>query len=161
METLIFKKLHGFTLIELTIVILIIGVLASIAIPANKDYERRARWGKNIGMTTKPLQLAISKCLNDTKGNVAACNDFSPNKLAKYGVTAAPKDEGFFLAVYVVKSNAAIKIVGSKCITDLIPHPLNATDWDVIISVPEYGGDSLEKCKTLITKTNKLTLKNS
>jgi Tfp pilus assembly major pilin PilA len=144
------KRLGLLSLVELIIVMVIIGVLGSIAIPASKDYERRARWSKTLAMTTKPLQQAISKCLNNTKGNIIACNDFSPNKLAKYGVAAAPKDKGYFLAVYVVKSNAAIKIVGSKCIADLIPHPLNPTDWDIVISVPEYGDDSVEKCKSLI-----------
>ncbi|MEY4768872.1 MAG: hypothetical protein RL637_1511 [Pseudomonadota bacterium] len=90
------KKQQGFTLIELMIVVAIIGILASIAIPAYQDYITRTKTTKIVGMVGA-LKLAINECFNDTAGNAKACNSLGTGtgatanpELSRYGITQMP-----------------------------------------------------------------------
>ena len=65
-------KQAGFTLIELMIVVAIIGILASVAIPAYQDYIVRARMS-NVLSTVSSVKLAISECLQ-FKQAAASCD---------------------------------------------------------------------------------------
>lgn len=53
---------QGFTLIELMIVVAIIGILASVALPAYQDYTVRARISEVLGFTAQ-IKTSMTECL--------------------------------------------------------------------------------------------------
>ena len=61
------KKQHGFTLIELMTVIVLVGIMASIAYPIYSGFVDRARRSKVMGDMGQ-IQIALAKFLTDTNG---------------------------------------------------------------------------------------------
>ncbi len=58
------KEQHGFTLIELMIVVAIIGILAAIAIPAYQDYTIRAQISEGLTLSAG-AKAAVSEYFMD------------------------------------------------------------------------------------------------
>ena len=58
------SKQSGFTLLELLIVIAVIGILATIAVPRMQNYSSQARFTEVINATA-PYKLAVERCLID------------------------------------------------------------------------------------------------
>jgi type IV pilus assembly protein PilA len=67
------KLKKGFTLIELMIVVAIIGVLASVAIPAYQDYIKSANLGAKIS-EVNAYKTAIGMCAQRAGGLLATCD---------------------------------------------------------------------------------------
>ena len=106
------KRKRGFTLIELVIVIAIIGILVSIAIPAYQDYLTRSKWSKVVS-TLESIKVALAECLNDNAVNPEKCDGFEGIK--DYGITALPslKDGATTLGVISMPTTGLSNVVVS------------------------------------------------
>ena len=58
------KTQQGFTLIELMIVVAIIGILASIALPAYQTYTKKAKFSEVV-LGTAGIKTAVEICAQD------------------------------------------------------------------------------------------------
>lgn len=82
------KKIQGMTLLELMIVIAIIGILASIAIPSYQSYTHRAKFSEVI-QATAPFKIAVTTCAHEHAG-LADCSKAGENGIpAKFTATDA------------------------------------------------------------------------
>lgn len=71
-------KLSGFTLIELMIVVVIVGVLAMIALPAYQDFVRKSRRAEAISLMLD-LQLSEEKFRANNPSYAASLIEMSIN----------------------------------------------------------------------------------
>ncbi|MDX9995378.1 MAG: type IV pilin protein [Rhodocyclaceae bacterium] len=66
------RKQKGFTLIELMIVVAIVGILASIALPAYNDYITRARITEGVAALSD-MRVKLEQYFQDNRTYVGAC----------------------------------------------------------------------------------------
>ena len=128
------KNQSGFTLIELMIVIAIIGILASVALPAYQTYTKKAKFTEVV-LAGSNVKSSVDVCFQ-TRGNndLANCND-----LDAIGINAADLTQGAHVATVTytgVTANATITVTGNATSVDgetyvLVGTPTGGTlVWD-------------------------------
>jgi len=106
------KRQAGFTLIELMIVVAIIGILATIAIPAYQDYTIRTQVTEGLNLAAE-VKAAIST-FNAVRGDLPTTNDAAGVASAdsitgNYVTDVAIGDKGTITITYGNRANEAIK----------------------------------------------------
>ena len=125
----------GFTLLELLMVIAVIGILATIAVPRLQNYSQKAKFTEVINIAGS-YKMAVEKCIADT-GGLDKCDANSngipapitngAGKVASLGVvdgviTATGNNDDFSGATYIIRPTTTDSTiswaVGGTCATD-------------------------------------------
>jgi len=126
------KIKRGFTLVELLIVIAIIGILTSIAIPSYQHYTQRARFAEVI-LATAPYKTAVTLALQEGV-------PIDELETGKQGIPDAPKATKNLASLKVEKgviTAAATKVAGEY--TYIIAPDETGSHWVIGGTCVEAG----------------------
>ena len=122
------KVQKGFTLIELMITVAIVGILASIALPAYQDYTIRAQVAEGFQLVWG-LQTAVNEVYTTTgvlAADNAALSMTSEGVIGKY-ITSVVNNRGELKITYGNKAN--VNITGKYINLTAIPDPSGVIHW--------------------------------
>ena len=135
------KTQKGFTLIELMIVIAIVGILASVAIPQYTTYTTRAEVSNSLALTQGP-KLAIAE-YHARRGELPDGTENSNNLMTQLGYTPGTNilDTAKGGVVSIVVSGTGTITVTMDSVENGAPKDVENSAYDVI---PDDSSGSVE-----------------
>ena len=101
------RRMQGFTLIELMIVVAIIGVLAAIAIPAYQNYTIRSKVSEGLVVSSE-AKLAVVEMLGYMiSGNITPYSGTGPNVAGSYSFQFTPTENVSSMSITGIANLAA------------------------------------------------------
>ncbi len=129
MKSTIQKAQQGFTLIELMIVVAIIGILASVALPAYQDYTKKAKFTEVV-LGTSGLKIAVEMCAQ----NIASVTGCTGGSNSIVNITdAASGAAGNIKTITVTDGVITATAVGSPT------TPVNGLAGETYVMTPTFA----------------------
>lgn len=123
------KLQQGFTLIELMIVVAIIGILASVAMPTYQSYAVRAQVSEGLNLTG-PLQSAVAEYYNDYGAYPTDNNDAGVDPAANYSGKYVDGISISGATISIQYGNAANAQIRGETVTLTAVSDLGSLNWD-------------------------------
>ncbi|WP_296896336.1 pilin [Thiohalocapsa sp.] len=124
------KQEHGFTLIELMIVVAIIGILAAIAIPSYLDYTAKARMSEAI-LAASVGKTAVAETYQTNSSSAPEAGNWGFESAEEAGLTGIVEAVGSDADGGIVVAIADESVTGDN------------TDWEIALVPADSSGEAM------------------